>query len=178
MMKLFACCAFVVFAASAAAGQTSNPVVEAKLVLTTSGVHAGEAVKAAVVAQVTPGYHINDHKVTQDYLIPTELKLEPSKKLDVVKVVYPKGEMKKFAFMDVPLSVYEGTVYVGAILKFARATPPGAYTVKGNLSYQACNDHACLPPANAPFSLAVKLVPRRVALKRVNSEVLNKVQFD
>ncbi len=178
MRRFFAFCFFVVFEACGVAGQSPSSVVEARLVLTTAGAHAGELVKAAVVAQVTPGYHINDHKVTQDYLIPTELKLEPSKRLDVVKVVYPKGELKKFAFMDVPLSVYEGTVFVGAVLKFARATPPGTYTIKGTLSYQACNDHACLPPANAPFTLAIKLVLRGVPLKQVNSEVLEKVQFD
>ncbi len=178
MTRFFAFWLMVGLAAGVAAGQGPSPVVEARLVLGTAAVHPGEPAKVAVVAEVAPGFHINDHKPTLDYLVPTELKLDPSKRLDVVKTVYPKGEMKRFAFSDTPLSVYEGRVLVGAVLKFARTASPGTYTVRGNLSYQACNDHACLPPASAPFSLAVKVVPRSVALKRVNSEVLDKVQFD
>lgn len=148
------------------------------MVLATEGAHSGSLVKAAVVAEVAPGYHINDHRPTLDYLIPTELKLEPDKRLSVEKVVYPKGTFERFAFSDTPLSVYEGTVVLGAILKIARATPPGSYTLKGQLSYQACNDHACLPPANVPISQNLKVVSRKVAVRRANAEVFNKIQFD
>jgi thiol:disulfide interchange protein DsbD len=168
----------VCLAAGRAAAQGSNPVVEAKILLATDAGHPNASVKAAVVAQVTAGYHINDHKPGLDYLIPTELKLESSKQITVEQVIYPKGVLKKFAFSDMPLPVYEGTVLVGALLKVARAVPPGDYALQGKFTYQACNDHACLPPTSLPLSLTVKVVRRTVPLKRLNADVFDRIQFE
>lgn len=171
-------CISISMAAAGAAAQTSKQIVDARAVLATEAAHTGSSVKAAVVAQVTPGFHINDHQPTLDYLIPTELKFEPSGLLAVDKIVYPKGEPQKFTFSDTPLSVYEGTIALGAVLTVAQTATPGTYSLKGKLSYQACNDHACLPPASVPVSLSIKVVPRNVPLKRVNADVFNKIQFD
>lgn len=165
-------------AASVAWSQAVPPVVETRTVLATDATHAGSTVEAAVEAQIAAGYHINDHHPTLDYLIPTELKLDPSKQVTVEKVVYPKGEPQKFAFADEPLSVYEGSMVVGAKLKLAPGLAPGVYTLKGKLAYQACNDHACLPPASAPVTLTVKVVERSVPLKRVNANVFRTISFN
>lgn len=158
--------------------QSASPVVEVRAVLETEGAHPGSTFKAAAVAQIAPGYHINNHKPTLGYLIPTQWKLEASKQVSVEKVVYPKGELKKFAFSDMQLSVYQGRVAVGALLKVARGTRPGTYALKGQFSYQACNDHACLPPKSVPLSLTVRVVRRGTVLKRVKADVFNTVQFD
>jgi len=160
------------------AAQNTNPVVEAKVVPGADGVYPNSSTKIGVVAQVAAGFHINDHKPTLDYLIPTDLKLEPSNEISVEKLVYPKGEPVKFAFSDVALSVYQGTVGLGAILKVGRTAAPGAYTIKGKLAYQACNDHACLPPSSVPLTLTLKVVPRSTPVKSLNSDVINRIQFD
>jgi len=81
-------------------------------------------------------------------------------------IIYPKGELKKFAFSDAPLSVYQGTVRVDIALQIDHKTQPGDYEVKGKLGYQACNDHACLPPASVPLVISFKVerggpAPRR-----------------
>jgi len=158
--------------------QSASPVVEVRAMLAADGAHPGSTLKAAAVAQIAPGYHINSHKPTLSYLIPTEWKLKSGKQVGVEKVVYPQGELKEFAFSDMQLSVYEGRVVVGALLKVARGTRLGTYTLKGQFSYQACNDHACLPPKSVPLSLTVRVVHRSTALKRVNADVFNTVQFD
>jgi hypothetical protein len=164
--------------ANLALAQEPTPVVQAKWVMATDAAHANSTVKVAVVATVSPGYHINDHKPTLDYLIPTELKLEPLEQISVKNVIYPKGELKKLGFSDGPLAVYEGTVTIGALLQVARAVPAGAYTLKGKLAYQACNDHACLPPASLPLALTLKVVSRRVRLRQVNSDVFERIQLE
>jgi len=147
-------------------------VVSGHWELETDGAHAGSTVKTAVVAEVAPGYHINDHVPSLDYLIPTELKVEPAAApLALGPVTYPKGKAVKFTFLEQPISVYEGRLLVMAPLKVTAGAQPGVYTVKGALSYQACNDHACLPPTSLPLSLAVKVVPKNESLKRVNSDV-------
>jgi DsbC/DsbD-like thiol-disulfide interchange protein len=169
--------AFAAMCAVAAAAQAPQ-VVSARMLLATDAVHAGAPAQAAVVAEVTPGYHINDHHPSLEYLIPTEVKLDPSPKLAVDKLVYPKGELKSFAFSETQLSVYQGKVTVGILLNVARGTPPGEYTLRGKFAYQACNDHACLPPASVPVSLRVKVVARNVRLKPVDPEIFDRIKFD
>jgi hypothetical protein len=156
----------------------NNSVVEASTVLATDAAHANSTLKMAVVAQIAPGYHINDHKPTLDYLIATEFKLDPTDQITTAHTVYPKGTLRKFSFSDVSLSVYEGTIIVGAVLQVAKAVPPGSYTLKGKFAYQACNDHACLPPTSVPLTVTVKVVPRTVPLKPVDSDVFERFQFE
>jgi hypothetical protein len=156
----------------------SAAVVSGSMVLDSDAVHAGSVAKIAVVAEVAPGYHINDHVPTLDYLIPTELKLEASPPLENGATAYPKGTPRKFQFMDQPISVYEGKLVVGESLKIAANARPGVYQLKGNLDYQACNDHACLAPAKLPVSLAVKVVPRSEKLKPGHSDVFSTLKLN
>ncbi len=164
--------------ASATLAQKLPPVVAARALVSADGAYPGSSIKAAVVADVSPGFHINDHQPTLDYLIPTELKLEVGEDLTASKLVYPKGQARKFEFADTPLSVYEGTFAVVALLKVARTAAPGIHTIKGKLAYQACNQQACFPPASVPVTLEIKVVPRGVTLKRLNTDVFGKLQID
>jgi DsbC/DsbD-like thiol-disulfide interchange protein len=158
--------------------QSNNPVVEAHAVLATDAAYANSPLKLAVLAQVAAGYHINDHRPSLDYLIPTELRVDPSDQFTVKSVVYPKGTPKKFAFSDLPLSVYEDTVTVGALLQAGKAVPVGTYALKAKFAYQACNDHACLPPASVPLNITIKIVPRNVPLKPVKPDVFHRIKFE
>jgi Thiol:disulfide interchange protein DsbD, N-terminal len=175
--KWMAVASVVLGAATAAWGQVPQ-VVKARMVLAASAAHPGAPAKAAVVAEIAPGYHINDHKPTLDYLIPTEVVFEPSKEIGAEKVDYPKGQLVKFTFADESLSVYEGTIAVGVALKVVPVAAPGDYALKGKLRYQACNDHACLPPASVPLELTVKVVSASVRLKPENVDVFSKIKSE
>ncbi len=153
-------------------------VVRARAVMANDAAHAHSPVKVAVLAQVAPGYHINAHKPSLDYLIPTELKVDPNQAFTVKNVVYPKGTPKKFEFSDVPLSVYEGSVVVGVLLESGESVSPGTYTLNAKFAYQACNDHACLAPTSVPLSLIIKIVPPNVPLKPVEPDVFERLRFD
>jgi thioredoxin:protein disulfide reductase len=167
----------LVFLCATAQGQ-SAPVVSGRMVLDTDAVHPGSVAKAAVVAEVASGYHINDHVPSLDYLIPTELKLEPTPPVEPARATYPKGTLRKFPFLDQPISVYEGKLIIGQSLKVAADAHPGNYQLKGELEYQACNDHACLPPTKLPVSLEFKVVPRSESLKHINSDVFTALKLN
>jgi DsbC/DsbD-like thiol-disulfide interchange protein len=160
MKTLSLTCIFVCLVAPVAWAQTPGEVVKAKVVMASPVARPNSIVRAAVMAEVVPGYHINDHHPSLNYLIPTEVKLEPNPQVTVQDITYPKGEPKKFAFSDALLSVYEGTVRVDVVLQVERKTVPGNYEIKGQLAYQACNDHACLPPASVPLLFSFKVVRR------------------
>ena len=153
-------------------------IVTGRMMLETDSTHAGSALKAAVVAEVAPGYHINDHVPSLDYLIPTVVTLDAAKPFSVGGVVYPKGVPQKFAFLDTPISVYQGKLLIGLLLKVDGSAAPGDYTLKGALRYQACNENACLPPTSLPLTLAVKVVRRTENLRRVNSDVFAGIKFN
>jgi len=145
--------------------QAPEQVVKAKVTMAPGAARPGSVANATVAADVLPGYHINDHHPSLDYLIPTEVKLEPNKAVTRNDITYPKGEPKKFAFSDTPLSVYEGTVRVDVAFQLDPKVPPGDYEVKGKFAYQACNDHACLPPTSVPISFPLKVARHGASAK-------------
>ncbi len=158
----------VMAGAAAATSQNAPQVVKAHLVLAAHTVHQGSRVKAAIEAEVAPGYHINDHHPTLDYLIPTQVLFEPSQEIEAGEVSYPKGKLQRFGFLDRPISVYEGKLVLTTTLSISKAARPGQYMLKGKLSYQACNDRACLPPASVPLSAEVTVVGARSAVRPAN----------
>ena len=163
---IFLSAVFVCLAAQVVSAQAPGQVVRAKVIMASQVARPNAVVRAAVVASVEPGYHINDHHPTLDYLIPTEVKVDPSKQVTVMDITYPRGEGRKFAFADAPLSVYEGTIRVDVALQVERGAPPGDYKIMGRFAYQACNDHACLPPASVPLTFSFKLARRGAAARR------------
>lgn len=176
-MRWIAASLLVLLSAGAATAAGPPAVVSARTVLATNAVHPGQSAKLAVLARIEPGYHINDHKPSLDYLIPTKVEFDASPNLQVEKVVYPRGKMVKFDFLDSPISVYEGEIHLGSLLKVGSSVKPGNYPLRGKFMYQACNDHACLPPTSVPFEVSVRVAPPSVPLKSVNSEIFSTINF-
>src|SRR5215471_20403867 len=120
-LKLAILASFVcLIAAVTAFAQTSASVVSTRSALSVDKVKQGARFQAAVVVDITGGYHINSRHPSETYLIPTVLKLDKPQGVTPGLVIYPKGQMKKFTFSEKPLSVYEGR----AVLKFAATASP------------------------------------------------------
>lgn len=106
-------------------------------------------------------FHINSNKPNADYLIPTVLKLNPSEPVAVADVKYPAGEEMSFAFSpNEKLSVYSGDFAINTVLKAPANASPGAYPVKGELRFQACDRSACYPPRSLPVQFQVTVVKK------------------
>jgi len=115
---------------------------------------AGAKTTIAVEMTIGPGWHVNSHTPSEPYLIPTAATLTASAG-SLSPVRYAKDEEKKFTFSDKPLRVYTGTVRFETDLEVP-AGASGDVSVEGNLSYQACNDQQCFPPARIPLKAVVK----------------------
>jgi len=59
-------------------GQGSRRVVSLEAYPSVDGVRVGDPFQVAVVLAIQPGYHINAHVPSLEYLIPTRLTFEPS----------------------------------------------------------------------------------------------------
>ncbi|HEX5482616.1 MAG TPA: protein-disulfide reductase DsbD domain-containing protein [Terriglobia bacterium] len=157
-----------------AVGQRPPAVVKAHVALATEAVRAGSSAQVSIIAEVEPGYHINDHHPSLSYLIPTVVQFAPARGFQVEKIVYPQGKVQKFVFAEKGLSVYEGQVAIRAVFKVAPTVESGNHNLHGNFEYQACNDHACLPPESVPLTLKLKVVSRSAPLRHVDSYVPGK----
>ncbi len=107
----------------------------------------GDAI--AVTLRVDPGYHVNAHKPSLDYLVPTDLAFAGLKP-DAID--YPIAVRFKPSFAKDALDVYQGDVPVTA--RFAPGALSGVMAVDGTLTAQACDDKTCLPQASLPVEAA------------------------
>jgi uncharacterized protein YyaL (SSP411 family) len=90
---------------------------------------------------VADGFHVNAHQAGAG-LVATQLGVGGDEGLEVASIDYPPGEERRFAFADVPVRVYDGPTTI--VVRLQR--PPGAAPLRLGLTYQACDDNACLPP--------------------------------
>ena len=149
----------LLIAASAGAQSPRAAMQKATLVVVTDrdAYPYGAEVRLAAKVTIEPGWHIQSHTPSLEYLIPTELAIDlpPGFEIDATEGIrYPPHQMWQSSFESEPLAVYEGTVVVRATLR----APPAAEGAPGpteelslpvRLEYQACDDRVCLPPTSA-----------------------------
>src|SRR6185369_16097181 len=119
---------------------------------------SGDDVRGTVTAVIASGWHINSVKPLDEFVIPSELKLDPTT-ADLVRADFPPHELKDFTFSGgKKLAVYEGTIAI----PFEAKLKSGAASIKATLRYQACNDSVCLPPKSVEteISTAVAAAPK------------------
>ncbi|HEX3557154.1 MAG TPA: thioredoxin family protein [Thermoanaerobaculia bacterium] len=157
----FLCLSLGLALASAPAGAQLGKQKKASFVLNAdrTAYDAGRPARVAALVSIEPGWHVNAHKPTFEYLIPTELKLTLPVGWPPEETKYPKAEMKTFSFEKVPLAVYAGDVVIVAQLQVPAGTRAGTYPVQAALRYQACNDSQCLPPVTAQAEVQLTVGP-------------------
>ncbi len=144
---------------TASAQDASAPLPAASIVkphvfVSVDRVARGSEFQAAVVVEIARGYHMNSHKPTDPYLIPTTLTAEMPAGIELRDTIFPAGKLEKFSFSpNKQLDVYTGSVTLRLRLAVQDAAALGATTIPATLRYQACNDSACLPPVKVPVSV-------------------------
>ncbi len=139
--------------------------------------YSGSENKFAVKVSIEDGWHINSNKPYEEFLIPTEAKLESTKGFSLSNVVYPTAKDYKFSFSDNPLSVWEGEILIGGLLNVDNDIAPGNYELIFTLEYQACNDMSCLAPASVSDTFLVEVADRRTVVNQINQEIFEKIDF-
>ena len=134
---------------------TSDSVV--KVTADPMEVAAGQSNEAFIKINTQSGYHINANPASFEYLKATELDLPDTPELVVDYIYYPNPQIKKFAFSEQPLRVYEGETQLRVMLNADKAAPKGARNLPANLNVQACDDKVCYPPAVVRFTIPVTI---------------------
>lgn len=158
---LLACGAALICVQFAAAQEVpaASEVASPKAYVSPSAVARGSTFEVTVEVGIMAGFHMNAHKPSEDYLIPTILtaKLPAGFKEDGTS--YPAGTEKKLSFADKPLLVYTGHFTIRTKISAAANAPLGKVKLPFTLQYQACNDSVCLPPVRIPVTAAIEVAP-------------------
>ncbi|HEX3375572.1 MAG TPA: protein-disulfide reductase DsbD domain-containing protein [Candidatus Acidoferrales bacterium] len=133
----------------------------------------GHAFQVAVVAKISPGFHINAHQPSEDYLIPTKITAELPSGLFVVETNYPRGVMRAFSFSKTPLRVYEGSFTILMKLRTNGAAPLGPQKINLTVGYQACNQEACLPPTKIPVTAELEIAAADTTAKPAHADIFS-----
>jgi len=161
-----------VFAQGGSALPNPTAVVSAQGYVSLDGVPRGKEFQAAVVVHIANGFHMNSHKPSETYLIPTTLTPQLPAGVELVSLDYPDGRAEKFSFSpDKPLNVYTGSIVLRLRLKIQSTVRLGATTLPMTLRYQACNDTTCLPPVRVPVNVQLQVAAEDAPSHPVHPEI-------
>jgi len=132
---------------------TSESVV--KISVKSVEIPAGGVADATVHVTVQTGYHVNSNPPTYPYLKATELHMADTYGISLKSVFYPKPLVRKFAFAEKPLHVYEGETSLTVTLKAAPTAKKGQHPIPAKLSIQACDEQVCYPPGSKDIVIPV-----------------------
>ena len=135
----------------------------------------GRSTRAAIVMEIPSGYHVNSNRPLNKYSIPTSVKIDAPRGVNVSAVIYPRAIVRKLkASNNEPLAVFEGR----AILRFNVTLPAnyqgGDLVLKAHVRYQSCNDEVCFPPKNQDVDLGIGVVGANDRVQRANGWVFGR----
>jgi DsbC/DsbD-like thiol-disulfide interchange protein len=105
-----------------------------------------------LVASLKPGYHVASN-VSPTY--PLKVKLLENDAAQLQNVAYPAPKSHQLA--GETLSVFDGDVRLKLTLKVAPNAPVGRTILTGKVSYQACDDRACLRPDSIDIKIPLDI---------------------
>ena len=122
-------------------------------VISLSSVESGRLMRAAVVADIVPGWHINSATPYEDYLIPAEVVFDTIEFITPGKLAYPTAVDARLG--EELMSVYDGRAVIDFVLEIDENAPAGEYILPVSFSYQPCNNRECRAPQDVKVDLKV-----------------------
>ncbi len=174
----------------------SSSVVKAKWHLSQPAIAAGAEAKTgpvrraglliAIELDIAEGYHINGHYPTEDYLVATNLKLDPIPGIKFSEPKYQKPKLQKFDFSEKELAVLEGKTFIVVDCESENTLRVGNYTIRATVTVQSCNNNLCLQPSDLKVEIPFKVItPEQAVKERVGidlpvifAEEIHKMQID
>lgn len=154
-----------------------DEILQTEVIFSFDQAYKGSTLRAAILGKISEGWHVNSHQPNEEFLIPTEIKLDEISGIEIEKIVYPPGLSRSFAFSETPMSVYEHEMIIGVQLKISEKFEGEDLKLSGKLIYQACNDFSCLQPEEKNFSATLPLVGLDQPANLINDEIFAQIYF-
>ena len=163
---------FALALVSAVAGRAAAPQANIGVngYFATNKAQQGRTLQAAIVLDIPAGFHVNANRLTNKFLIPTEVKIEAPRGWRLSPVSYPRAVVRRLAFSKEPVQLYEGR----AVMRFTATVPANAgkgdTELRAHVKYQSCNNEVCYPPVTRDIRLPITVVGASDSVKRINGE--------
>ncbi len=154
-----------------------NDIVKIKTYQSFDKTHPAGEFKIAVEADIEETWHINSNNPRDEYLIPTTIMIDDTINFNLLKIAYPEAQDIKLSFSDTPLSVWQGKVYFGGLVKAADNLSPGNYPLIVIVEYQACNDQSCLVPTIVTDTLLIQIAGKKDVVNKINQDVFKNIDL-
>lgn len=158
-MKKITGCLIILWLAVFIPAQEDGPVLSVEAEVPSAGWQSGKTYSLFLIINIKNPFHINSDKSGDDFTIPTKVTFEKTEGLSFGPANFPEPENKTFAFSKDPLPVFEGTIRVKVPVTVEPSFQGREADVVGKVSYQACTDIACLPPAEVGFHKKIAVAP-------------------
>ena len=158
-----------------AAFPQDEPPYRAEPFVAVDRVAPGGTFRIAVRLEIEPGWHAQSHNPSDPNFLATTLGWAPDSGFTLRDAVYPPGKEVKLGFSEGKLSVYEGTVLIGATVEAGKGLAAGPAKARGTLRVQACDDKSCLAPESLPLEFAIEIGPGEA--KTRHEEIFSKISF-
>ncbi|MCB9206648.1 MAG: protein-disulfide reductase DsbD [Ignavibacteriales bacterium] len=135
-------------------------------------------IKLAFKVSIFDEWHINSNQPKEDYLIPTEIKIISDEQIQQSEIVYPKAHDIKLDFSDIPLSVFEGEVFIGTTIKIPKNSNLGEKKLFVEFTYQGCNNVSCMAPTTIQDTIIINVVDKSEQIQEINSEIFGKLNLE
>ncbi len=133
--------------------------------------------KIALKINIEKPWHINSNKPYEDYLIPSEIIIDDTTNFAIQKIIYPPAHDLKLSFSNSPLSVWQGEIYIGALIKSSKNISVGNHKLIVTLNYQACNDNTCLPPSSIEDTLIIEAADNQSVMNPINEDIFSQIDL-
>lgn len=137
----------------------------------------GSEFKVALKVIIDEPWHINSDKPYDDFLIPSDIAIGGFEGILLKQTAYPKANDITLSFSEEPLSVWEGEVYMGALLTTSEQLQPGSYKLIVILNYQACDNSTCLAPSSVEDTLIIEVGDKNTPINQSNPEIFEKINL-
>lgn len=118
---------------------------------------SGEETHVQLSFLINEGYHIQANRVKDENLIPSTLSFDASDELILGDPVFPQAVEFRMKGEEESWLVYSDVVEINVPIRTVKPLDTGAYLIKGNLHYQACDDAKCYFPRDLPFSMKINV---------------------
>lgn len=132
-------------------------LVTARTALSVSQAEPGNSYTAALIIDISSGWHINTDSPYQDWLIPAEIQFDPVDGITVSSLSYPKGH--DVFLGEEKMSVFSKKTIVFFDLSVDGSLAPGDYSLPLHFTYQPCDDRECRAPQTIDLTLPIKVGP-------------------
>jgi hypothetical protein len=114
--------------------------------------------EVTLLLDVTPDPDVHVYAPGAKDFVQTRLTLLPQGRLTVGKPAYPKAELVLDPVLNERIPQYTKTFRIAQPVTLGPAVKPREdLTISGVLTYQACDDKLCYPPATASVTWTVKV---------------------